>query len=89
MRYITYEGSYTTVFKYQFRVLAYLEFPQSKAFSLNIPFFLLKSLQLMVQYAQCARQVVVVITNHGLVQLLLMHAVARFQILWETFLEST
>lgn len=89
MKYITYEGRHTTVFKYHFRVLSYLRFSQLEAFSLNMYFFLLKSLQVMAQSARNSRQVMTVITNHGLVQLLVTHAIARFQIPWEIFWEST
>lgn len=43
----------------------------------------------MVQSSQQSWQVAIVITNHGLVQLLVMHVIAQSQILWETFWEST
>lgn len=42
------------MFKYHFRVLARLRFPQLEVFSLNMPLFLLKSLQLMAQSTQCS-----------------------------------
>lgn len=77
------------MFKYYFRILAHLWFPQAEVFSLNMPFFLLRSLQLMAHSAQRSRQVAVVITNHGLVRLLVMHVIGRFQIPWETFWDST
>ena len=43
----------------------------------------------MAHSARRSQQVAEVITNHGLVRLLVMHAIRRFQILRETFCDST
>ena len=51
IKYITCEGRYSTVFKYHLRILAHLRFPQAEAFSMNVPYFLLRSLNLMANSA--------------------------------------
>jgi hypothetical protein len=66
-----------------------MRFPQAEAFSLNVPYFLLRSLHLMVHSAQESQQVLVTITHHGLVQLLVMNAIRQILILWELFRDST
>lgn len=42
----------------------------------------------MVYSAWNLRKVTIIITNHGLVQLLVMHAIGWFKIPWETFQDS-
>jgi hypothetical protein len=43
----------------------------------------------MAHSAQGSRQVLAVITHHGLVQLLVMNAIRGIPILWELFRDST
>jgi len=52
IKYMTYEEGYSTIFKYHLRILAHLRFPQVEAFSMNVPYFLLRSLHLMEHLAQ-------------------------------------
>jgi len=52
---------------------------------MNVPYFLLKSLHLMAHLVQGARQVLAIITHHGLVWLLIMNAIGQILIPWEVF----
>ena len=56
---------------------------------MNVPYFLLRSLHLMANSAQGARQVLAVLSHHGLVQLLVMNAIGKIPIPWELFRDST
>ena len=37
----------------------------------------------MAQATRCSRQMMAVLSNHGLVKLLVMHAISRLQVSWE------
>jgi len=87
LRYITCEGHFVVMFKYHFKFLASLRFRHAQIHSLNMPFFLWKSLQLMAKFAHHSWQVLVALTNHGLVQLLVIQTLARTPIPWPQFAE--
>lgn len=67
IKYMTCEGRYYTIFKYHLCILAHLRFPQAEDFSTNVPYFLLRSLHLMENLARGSRQVLAVLSHHGLV----------------------
>lgn len=53
----------------------------------NIPLFLLNNLKLVAWYVRCLRQAFTILTNHGLVRLLVIHALLQNPITWRKVVE--
>jgi hypothetical protein len=65
-KYITCEGRYKVVYNHDFILLSHLHHGRL----VNMPYYLLKTLQNMAHYARRERVPVTCITNHGLIKLL-------------------
>ena len=78
---ITCEGRYQIVYIFEFILLSHL----CHGRLLNIPFYILRSLQIMAQYVKASRHPVSSLTNHGLIKLLVLRALAHQNLTWEQF----
>ena len=78
---ITCEGRYRIVYISDFILLSHLHHNRL----LNMPFYLLRYLQSMAQYVKSSQNTVSSLTNHGLIKLLVLRALAHQNLTWEQF----
>ena len=81
-RYITCEGRYKIEYIYDF--FLHSHFCHGRL--LNMPFYLLRTLQNMPHYVKTSRHPLSSITNHGLIKLLVQVALAKTYQTWERFI---
>ena len=80
---ITYQGHYDRILKCHLRLLMHL----NGSLKLNLPFYLLKSLQKMVTWVQThPKHTARSIYHHGLIKLVLISDLSKEGRSWESFL---
>ena len=85
-KYITCEGRYMTIFRYQFKEMASLHFLVLDN-ALNIPFYLKSTLNWISRSSKMDLSLVVSLTNHGLVRLLIINTLLQTLVTWPQFIE--
>lgn len=80
-KYFTCEGRHSLLFGYHFKLLTHLRHQRL----LNLPYFLLRSLQSMSHNVKHTNNPGASLSHHGLRKLLRVYALSRFST-WETFL---
>ena len=81
IKYITCEGRSMIVFNYHFPLLNYLQHQQN----INLPFYLLGNIKHMVATVKKTTHPEACVTNHGIINLIVLDALGQQGKTWEEF----
>jgi hypothetical protein len=84
-KYLNCEGRYSLLFFYHFKLFSHLR----HQWLINIPYFLLKSLQLKTHNMRGTKNPASSVTHHGLIKLLILYVLYKKNKAWEAFFQRS